>query len=231
MPQVNRTDFKNMVHMANGGTFTVPIGVSKITVIGSGGGGGGGGGGGTNLGGPTGSGAYGGFAIGSAVEMDVIPGEILTATVGNGGTGGTGGANNAAGTAGSNGTTSTISRGSTTIISFPAGAGGAGGPAGSNGTSGIPATIGFNVLTQSNTYGSSTYNTGSTQVDVSGLGYLNFSRSGGAGGLGAPFTTPTPGGPSGNPGQRFIANSAGGAGGALSGGGGGGGAGFIIIAW
>jgi len=196
MPQVNRTDFKNFVHMANGGTFTVPIGVSKITVIGAGGAGGGGGGpAGNSAGSP---GGVGGFSIASAVEMDVIPGEILSITVGTGGTGGTGGGAVGVpfptpwpgGGAGSPGVSSSVSRGSVTIVSFPGGAGGSASAAtpwpnnGVTGSSGIPATIGFNVLTQSNTYGSSTYNNFNSLVDVSGIGYQSFSRNGGGGGAG-----------------------------------------------
>lgn len=75
------------------GTFTVPAGVTKVYVFGSGGGGGGGGSNQTNNGGCGGGG--GSFAIaatvtpGAAITCTVGAGGVAGTTTGNGGTGGT----------------------------------------------------------------------------------------------------------------------------------------------
>lgn len=142
MPQVNRPDFKNMLSISNGQFFQVPLNVSKISLIGSGGGGGGGGGGGAgaNSGAGTygGGGGSGGGAFPYMIEIDVVPGQIYNAVIGDGGAPGTGGnyvGTTSAGTAGTSGGVggdTLFKLGTTTIVTFPGGAAGAGGAGGSD---------------------------------------------------------------------------------------------------
>lgn len=135
--------FSNFQVFNSAGTFTVPAGVTKIMVEiwGAGGGGGGGGGGGySNFGGTGGGGAGGGYV---KDILTVVPGQVVTATIGQGGTGGGGGAfcpvncAGAPGSGGGNGGTSSFA-----TATAGGGGGGAGGQGGQNGTSGNPGTGG-----------------------------------------------------------------------------------------
>lgn len=108
-------------------SFTVPAGVTSISVVCIGGGGGGAGcAGNVNLG----PGGGGGGALRYVNSIAVTPGESLTVAVGAGGAGGPVGQNN-----GSAGGTSSVSRGGTTLCSADGGAGGIGGGAGGAGAS------------------------------------------------------------------------------------------------
>lgn len=110
------------------GTFTVPPGVTEITVQawGAGGGGGGRGSSGTARGG--GGGAF------AASTLQVTPGAQLTVTIGSGGSGGTGNNN---GSAGGN---SLINDGFTNLVLAAGGAGGSTSTSGSGGAGGTVAS-------------------------------------------------------------------------------------------
>ncbi|HEU5005007.1 MAG TPA: hypothetical protein VFT49_02905 [Candidatus Saccharimonadales bacterium] len=107
-------------------TFSVPNGISAITVKAWGGGGGGGGGGARGGGGDGGAGGY------ASSTLTVTPGESLNVYVGGGGGGGTGssGGNNTGGGGGGGGYSS-VARGSTQLLIASGGAGGGGGNGGS----------------------------------------------------------------------------------------------------
>ena len=103
-------------------TFTVPAGVTSITVKAWGAGGGGGGAGGSSSGGAGGGGGY------ATTTLSVTPNESLTINVGGGGGGGAGGGgNNTSGGGGGGGGYSRVARGSTSLIIAAGGAGGGGG--------------------------------------------------------------------------------------------------------
>jgi hypothetical protein len=106
-------------------TFTVPTGITSITVK-AWGAGGGGGGGGSRTNDTGGDGAGGGFAEST---ITVTPGENLSITVG--GAGGGGGTGNGGGGAGGGGY-SRVARGSTSLIVAGGGAGGGGGGSSNN---------------------------------------------------------------------------------------------------
>ncbi|MFH0891862.1 MAG: DUF2341 domain-containing protein [Candidatus Falkowbacteria bacterium] len=127
---------------AGSGTFTVPAGVTSITVKSWGGGGGGGGGadgGGTQTRNTGGAGAGGGFVLST---LSVIPGETLDILVGGGGTGGSYIADASSG--GGGGGRSGVNRGAMPLV---VAAGGGGGGAGANRvyTSGAPGGPGGGV--------------------------------------------------------------------------------------
>ena len=116
------------------GTFTVPVGVTEITVIGAGGGGGGSGGcAGTGPGG-----AGGGGAVPLAVSVQVNPGDVWAVSIGAGGGGGASGGGSGVGGGAGNGSQSTFSLGGQ-VYRF-SGAAGAGQP------TSVP--IGFGILAQ-----------------------------------------------------------------------------------
>ena len=113
---------KTSFNLATSGTnWTVPAGVTSITVKAWGGGGGGGGGGSPNSGG---AGGGGGFA---RATLSVTPLETLSVRVGGGGEGGGGGYNYAGGGGGGGGGYSGIFRGSTRLLVAGGGGGGGGG--------------------------------------------------------------------------------------------------------
>ena len=100
-------------------TFTVPGGVTSITVKAWGAGGGGGGGGNTGAGGAGGGGGF------TQTTLSVTPGTGLTVVVGGGGSAGTGSTNSGQG--GGGGGYSVISSSGTNLIIAAGGAGGGGG--------------------------------------------------------------------------------------------------------
>lgn len=105
-------------------TYTVPAGVTSITVKAWGAGGGGGGGGSSGGGGNGGGGGY------SKATLTVTPGESLTVIVGSGGGAGdlsSGGSGTLSGDGGGGGGYSIVKRGGTSLIIAPGGAGGGGG--------------------------------------------------------------------------------------------------------
>lgn len=111
-------------------TWTVPNGVTSVSVLCIGGGGGGAG---ENGFGDSGPGGGGGGALRYVNDIAVTPGEVLNIQVGAGGAGGT-----SAGTNGSPGGTSSFSRGATTLCSAAGGGGGiAGGSGGAGGSTGV----------------------------------------------------------------------------------------------
>ena len=105
----------------SGTSYTVPAGVTSITVKAWGGGGGGGGGGSPYFGG---AGGGGGFA---RATLSVTPGESLTVRVGGGGEGGGGGYDYAGGGGGGGGGYSGVFRGGTRLLVAGGGGGGGGG--------------------------------------------------------------------------------------------------------
>lgn len=102
-------------------TYTVPVGVTSLTVKAWGGGGGGGGGGrnSTNVGGAGGGAGY------AKSTITVTPGETLDIYVGAGGSAGAGNARSGVGAGG--GGYSDVSRSGTELVDAAGGAGGAGG--------------------------------------------------------------------------------------------------------
>ena len=142
------------------GTFTVPAGVTSITVSGVGGGGGGGGGRATTFEGSSGAFrifAQGGGAGGAGAQvlnqpMSVTPGQQIAITIGNGGAGGAGGVNSQNGSSGSNG-------GNTVVAGLFTANGGLAGSGGtqfssnnSNGYAWAPRTPGGGTRPQSGSY-------------------------------------------------------------------------------
>jgi hypothetical protein len=97
----------------NGGTFTIPVGTVKVTVVGGGGAGGGGGG--------TAAVGSGGGAGGAAISWlsGLTPSNTLTVAVGTGGTG-------VSGASGGAGVASSVSSGTQTISTITANGGGGG---------------------------------------------------------------------------------------------------------
>lgn len=119
--QVNftTTDGKTRSVYTSNGTFTVPAGVTSVTVKAWGGGGGGGGGG---------SGAAGGVGAGAGfiqADLSVTPAEDLTIVVGGGGGAGTFVTNTGKG--GGGGGHSSVNRTTTTLVTAAGGGGGGGG--------------------------------------------------------------------------------------------------------
>lgn len=119
---IGGTTFTGQTYSSQGSdTYTVPAGVTSLTVRMWGGGGGGGGGAATNLGGAGGGSGY-------VIEtITVTPGEVLNVYVGGGGAGGTyNSGGNAAGGGGGGGGYSSLYR-SATALAIAAGGGGGGG--------------------------------------------------------------------------------------------------------
>lgn len=193
-------------------TFTVPLTVSELEVLGCGGGGAGGGGaGGTAVGG---SGGGGGGAGGKGAQPKlattrVTPGTVLTITLGAGGTPAGAAAYTGSGGTGGTGSSTTVA-GTGVSLTFDGAAGGGGGSnailAGAGGTGG---TAGSDVVT-------------SKVIQVAG----------GAGGNGGKVSGSPTNGAAGSAGPSNMYVSAGGAGGAAgtSGGGGSGGGGAPGVA-
>ena len=189
---------KGMSKFTSNGSFTVPVGVTKIRVSAVAGGGGGGGSGGANCsgGGWAATGGGGGGGAGQYVvnqEYAVTPGQVLTVTIGGAGSGGSAGAvagNAGNGTAG--GTTSLIGTG--VSLSLTGGSGGGG----SNGVNGVA------ITSPGGAGADNGGQPGGYALAVSGYGY-DHGGLGGAGGN-SPFGT---GGPSSNPGYGYGAGGGG----------------------
>jgi hypothetical protein len=132
--------FSNFQVFNSSGSFTVPVGVTKLMVElwGAGGGGGGSGGGGYSNSGGTGGGGGGGGYVKDIIT--VTPGQSIPVTVGLGGSGGSGGAScgiNCSGQPGSDGT-----GGGSSIFSSANAQGGDDGAGGGGGQNGSPGTNG-----------------------------------------------------------------------------------------
>jgi hypothetical protein len=142
---------------SSSGTWTVPAGVTKISILCIAGGGGGSG---IQQSGGYSGGAGAGGTLGYANNISVTPGEVLTATVG---AGGTAGVRNSSG-GGAGGLSKLVNSGATTLCSANGGGGAASGGAGG--------------------LASSTYTGTSGYAGGSGGAGLRFSRGGGGGGAG-----------------------------------------------
>lgn len=221
--------YKRNYNSAGTETFTVPTGVTQITVKMWGAGGGGGGGGSTI------TGAAGGGGGSLFATIPVTPGETLTLNVGAGGGGGTYGSNSSNG-AGGGGYTA-VFRGST-ALAVAAGGGGAGGGrnaarggaggagGGTSGTAGGTVSGGGGgggaTASAGGTAGTSTNNPGTAGASLQGGAGADGRNAAGADGGAA--NGGSPGGAAG--GTRNIlqtrAGGAGGGGGYFGGGGGGG---------
>ena len=118
------------------GNFTVPSGVSSITIECWGGGGGGGGSFGSNSNTTGSAGGGGGGGAYSKKTISVLAGQIYTITIGAGGTAGAAGAN-AGGTGGS-----TIVTGTGGTVTASGGAGGSGAPINTGAAAGVGGAIG-----------------------------------------------------------------------------------------
>ena len=210
----------------SGTSWTVPSGVTGITVKSWGAGGGGGGGNSSNAGG---NGVGAGFA---QATFSVTPGETLTLRVGGGGSGGTNDASYAGG--GGGGGYSGVFRSSTALIIAAGGGGGGGGGGSSNGAyDGTAGGVGGGTTGGP---GVSTYGYGSGKGGTQSAGGAAGNGGGGAGsslsgGQGAQGNYPyggaggaggTNGGGSGGAGDDYYSLSGGGGGGAGYFGGGGG---------
>lgn len=103
-------------YFINSGTWTCPVGVTNVLVIGAGGGGGGSGARDYYNGG--GAGAGGSGSIQQVSYVSVVPSTVYTITIGAGGSGGMGASNgsNSNGTDGSDGTPTTIVNSGTTYF-------------------------------------------------------------------------------------------------------------------
>lgn len=198
------------------GTWTVPCGVTSITVevYGSGGGAGGGGGGSnggffsTRGGGGAGGGAY------TSITITVIPGATFTYNIGTSGCGGSGGGDGSSGNNGTNGGNSTFTGADAggTPINLIAN-GGIRGTTGS-GTGGSPGNGGAGGTASG---GTTNLNGVAGNNGSGGNGGAGGAGAGPAGGAGGPNTN--------NPGSSF---GGGGAGGGNSSGGNGGAGGIIV---
>lgn len=184
---VGGTSFYGQVYTTQGaGTFTVPSGVTSITVEMWGGGGGGGGGGNTAAGGTGGGGGY------VTSTHSVTPNEVLNVYVGGGGGGGNfnSGGNDAGGGGGGGGYSSLYR--STTALAIAAGGAGGGGArqatAGGKGGAGGGTTgqAGTSIATSNGRGGGagtpSTFGTAGTSTGNDGAN--GASLTGGAGGDG-----------------------------------------------
>jgi hypothetical protein len=229
---IGGTSFTGQIFTSQGtATYTVPSGVTSVTVKAWGGGGGGGGGGSTGIGGTGGGGGY------ATSTYTVTPGNTLTVYVGGGGSGGAYSSN--AGGGGGGGGYSSVYANSTPIVIAAGGGGGggsraarAGGAAGAGGgTSGIAGTAGFAGNGDGGGGGtSSTGGSGGTSSGNAGSAGSSLTGGAGAGGStsksGADGTGVSGGLASGGDGglQNINATRAGGGGGGagLYGGGGGG---------
>lgn len=180
---------------APAGTYTVPTGVTSLTVTCYGGGGGGGGAYTSGYNDADGGGGGGGAC--SVTTFSVTPGQTITVVVGAAGTAG-----NTSGSNGGNGGTSSVSIGGTTYASAAGGNGGKGG--------GVSAAIGAGGT--GGTTGTGTVHSGGNGGAGNYSGSYDWGGSGGGGG--GTTTNGSAGASSGNP-------PAGGAGGATGGGTGG----------
>jgi len=211
-----------------GTTWTVPAGVTAITVKTWGAGGGGGGGGATIAGG-AGGGA--GFA---RADLAVTPAENLTVFVGGGG--GLGNTNlngvNTAGSGGGGGGYSAVKRGGTSLVLSAGGGGGGGGDNTAGAAVGVGGVGGASTGGTGGNSGAVTGGGGGTQTAGGAAGVGNgtptagASLAGGNGGhlAGAAPAGGTNGGGSGGGGESAVGRPGGGGGGAGYYGGGGGGA-------
>lgn len=212
-------------------TYSVPAGVTQVTVKSWGAGGGGGGASPDRIGGDGGGGGY------ATATFTVTPSETLTVRVGGGGTGGTGfntGTNS--GNGGGGGGYSGVLRSTTPLIIAAGGGGGGGGNGDTGSTARAPGTVaggGGGTTGIAGTDNGATYGgKGGTQVagGVAGVtnGVAGSSLAGGNGG--SPGGTATGGGTNGGGGGGIQQNSGGpnkrpgggGGGGGYYGGGGGG---------
>jgi type II secretory pathway pseudopilin PulG len=204
------------------GTYTwqVPSGVNEIIVTGAGAGGGGGGG---SIWGGGGGGGSGSVCLRYPIPIKVVPGEILTITIGAGGAGGAGVGWDGSGGNGGNGGDTTISGSiSGTLLILYGGRGGGGGGASRFGTGGDGGAGGGPGAGGGGRHGYMGGGPGAPVAGGNAGGYGSFCFVGAGGGGGAGLN----GGP-GAPGGNFLWRNYGGRGGSPVGswgGGGGGGA-------
>ena len=123
------------ISFSSSGTWTVPAGITKIIVDGSGGGGGGGG---SSTVGGHGGGGGGGGSVGIPTTMTVTPGDTLTITIGAGGTAG------GPGSSGANGGSTILSDGFNVLLSFQGANGGQSGISNTGGAGGTGVLFGGN---------------------------------------------------------------------------------------
>lgn len=189
---IGGTSFTGQLFTSQGaGTYTVPSGVTSLTVKMWGAGGGGGGGAATGAGGAGGGGGY------STATLTVTPGETLDVYVGGGGGGGSySSSGSGAGGGGGGGGYSSLYRGSTLLLLAAGGGGGggsrvarAGGAGGAGGgTSGVAGTAGYSG--NGNGGGGGTSSAGGSGGTSSGnAGSSGSSLTGGDGAGGSSSTT------------------------------------------
>jgi len=198
-------------------TWTVPNGLTSISIVATGGGGGGGGATGNVY-----AGTAGGAGAVVTTPMSVTPGQVVNLVVGGGGGAGTNGPAIGSngyydGAAGGGGGSSTVDTGSNQEIVAGGGGGGGGYRGGAGGDAGASSGAGENG---GSAYGSSGGGGGSGGIGgVAGSGGgSGHNGDGGSGGAGGNNGTTLPGGSGGS----GTGAGAGASGGALSGGGGGG---------
>lgn len=193
-------------------SFTIPSGVTSVTIKAWGGGGGGGGGGRQGAGRAGGAGAY------ATTTASVSAGQTLDIVVGSGGGLGTGNGTNSGGGGGGGGYSRVMLGGTTLVLASGGGGGGGGGRTGAGSTGGIGGAGGD----------TSTGQTGGTSgAGSNGGGGPGTNSAGGAGGTGGSNSGSAGGslqGGAGADGRSAQGNDGGGANGGASGGGGAGGA-------
>lgn len=172
--------------------FTVPSGVTSITVTGVGGGGGGGGGSGGNNANGLGAGGGGGGSCGTmrTIELAVSPGDSIQVVIGAGGTAGVGGAAGSGGTAGGSGGFSSIFNltNPAGFILFPGGGGGSAGQVASPAnTPGAGGQSGSNIFLGQSAGGSGGVRPGTPPV--AGFPGFGAGAGGGQGGFSDPSHT------------------------------------------
>ncbi len=178
------------------GTWTVPVGVTSVTVYTYGAGGGSGGAKGATNDNASGGGGGGACAIST---LTVSAGQVYTVTIGNGGTAGA-----ATGTAGgAGGASSFVGTGGTVSANGGGGGGGVAVTTGAAGTAGAGATIGTGTTIRFGGNGTPGYRTTTNEVGGAGgggagnagnggngSGATGINTTGGAGGLGSPTGAP-----------------------------------------
>lgn len=164
---------------AGSNTFSVPAGVTSVTIKAWGGGGGGGGGSTNGNGGTGGGGAY------STATFTVTPAESLNVVVGGGGSGGafsTGGSGNNSGDGGGGGGHSEVNRSGTPLI-IASGGGGGGGGDNSSATTGAAGAAGGDLADGLDGDPSLSAGGGAAATNIAaGLGGTGGNNSGSAGG-------------------------------------------------
>ncbi|NVO01300.1 MAG: hypothetical protein HXX09_01225 [Bacteroidetes bacterium] len=187
---------QTVITISTTGSWTVPIGVTSITVSVYGAGGGSGGAKGATNDNASGGGGGGACAISN---LTVSAGQVYTVTIGNGGTAGA----NTGTNGGTGGTSSFVGTGGTVSANGGGGGGGVAVTTGAAGTAGLGATIGVGTTIRFGGNGTTGFRTTTNEVGGAGgggagnagnggngSGATGINSTGGASGLGSPTGAP-----------------------------------------